>query len=166
MRPTTQELLEVIDEALTRTIVPTLQDPYAKARSAVMVQIIGHLHRRTSLEGAVLWADNAELAELLGQLRDVAGDVDLDAALRSAAEAVPECEYPSVDLLGRRNAMLRAALVQVIDQIDCPGHPLEDVAAADPLIKAYLRRQLDRELELCTVLPLGDSDGSRDLPLV
>jgi hypothetical protein len=167
MRPSSLELLEILDEAFTTRIVPALEDPYVKARATVMSQIIGHLYQRFTLEGSVLWQDNAELADLLREVVPVAGAVDVPAALTAAEAVLKPGEYPSVALLDERNTLLKACLVEVLEQLDqpVPGRPPEAVAYADGLITAYLRRQLDRERDLCTIPALGAS-ATRDLPLV
>lgn len=162
MRPTTSELLEVMHQVFTSRITPLLEDDHAKARAAVMAQIIAHLHTRTRLEGRVLWADNADLTALLEELAPSVPTVDAADALARARAAVPDGEYPSVELLQARNDILSGALVDLMTALDTL--PEETRQAADARINTYLRRRLDRELELCALPALGGS--AEDLPLV
>lgn len=149
MRPTTLELLEELDHVLETQIVPRLPDEHTKARMNVASQIIRAVHNRVRLQGTVLAADNADLVALLAQL---AGQPDPGG----------EPAYVSVDHLAERNDSLKAELVAAIGGLD--DRPEAERSAADVAINAYLRRQLDRELELTALPVFGDAPA--DLPLV
>jgi hypothetical protein len=149
MRPTTTELLEQLDHVLETQIMPRLPDDHTRARMNVASQILRAVHNRVRLQGGVLAADNADIVALLAQLEgrpDPGGEV----------------AYVSVDTLAARNDVLRAQLVEAISAID---ERLEgERAAADAAVNSYLRRQLDRELELTALPTFGDAPA--DLPLV
>ncbi|MBB3042854.1 hypothetical protein [Nocardioides soli] len=149
MRPTTLELLEELDHVLETQIVPLLPDEHVKARMNVASQIIRAVHNRVRLQGEVLAADNADLVALLARL---AGQSDPGG----------EPAYVSVDSLAERNDVLKAALVAAIDGLD--ALPEAERSRGDDAINAYLRRQLDRELELTALPVFGDAPA--DLPLV
>lgn len=149
MRPTTLELLEELDHVLETQIVPRLPDEHAKARMNVASQIIRAVHNRVRLQGDVLAADNADLVALL-------------AGLAGQADPGGEPAYVSVDTLAERNDVLKAELVTAINGLD--DLPDDERARADAAVNAYLRRQLDRELELTALPVFGDAPA--DLPLV
>ncbi len=149
MRPTTLELLEQLDHVLETQIVPRLPDEHAKARMNVASQIIRAVHNRVRLQGEVLAADNADLVALLAQL---AGQPDPGG----------EPAYVSVDSLAERNDALKAELVTAINGLD--DLPETERSRGDDAVNAYLRRQLDRELELTALPVFGDAPA--DLPLV
>lgn len=149
MRPTTTELLEELDHVLETQIVPRLPDEHTKARMNVASQILRAVHNRVRLQGQTIAADNADIVALL-------------AGLEGRADPGGEPEYVSVDTFAARNDLLRAQLVDAINAIDAlPG---DERAAADDAVNAYLRRQLDRELELTALPTFGEAPA--DLPLV
>lgn len=149
MRPTTLELLEELDHVLETQIVPRLPDEHAKARMNVASQIIRAVHNRVRLQGQVLAADNADLVALL-------------AGLTGRPDPGGEPAYVSVDTLAERNDALKAELVSTINDLD--DRPDDERTRADDAVNAYLRRQLDRELELTALPVFGDAPA--DLPLV
>jgi hypothetical protein len=149
VRPTTTELLEILDHILETQITPRLPDEHSKARMSVASQVLRAAHNRVRLEGQMLATDNAEIVALLAQLRGV---------------EIPggEAMYVSVESLAERNDQLRAELVTAINGID--DLPENQRQAPDSAVNAYLRRQLDRELAITALPTFGEI--SAELPLV
>jgi hypothetical protein len=158
MRPNALELLEVLDENFTTQVQPALTDPYLVARSAVMSQIIGHVYQRVAHEGPLLWDDNAELAELLEHL---AGTPLVRREQLAAVAPLDPSRYPSTEELTRRNCALKSLLVDAINALDAQENEVR--ATVEPVINAYLRRQLDREVLLTSAPANG---AHRELPKV
>lgn len=149
MRPTTTELLEQLDHVLETQIMPRLPDEHTKARMSVASQIVRAVHNRVRLEGRLLATDNADVAALLVQLGE-------------SEDPGPEVEYVEVETLAARNNELKARLVDAIHRLD--SMPPEERQAADASVNQYLRRELDRELELTALPVFGETTA--DLPLV
>jgi hypothetical protein len=149
MRPTTTELLEELDHVLETQIVPRLPDQHTKARMNVASQILRAVHNRVRLQGQTIAADNADIVALL-------------AGLEGRPDPGGEPDYVSVETFAARNDALRAQLVDKINGID--ELPEDERAGADAAVNAYLRRQLDRELELTALPTFGEAPA--DLPLV
>ena len=164
MRPNTLELLEKLDDAFRKQMIPLLDDDHAKARAAILVQLIGHLHQRVRIEGECLWVEYAELCELLAECGSAFPSIDIAGALEKASAVIRAEQYPSVPLLVDRNEILRSCLVDVINALD--HLPAETRALWEARIFVYLRAQLDRDLLLSTSPALGDAAGSAELPLV
>lgn len=150
MRPTTTEMLEILDHILETQIMPRLaDDPHAQARMNVASQVIRAVHNRVRMEGQMLATDNAEIAALLEALRGEAGGAQ-------------EKPYVAVAELAERNEALRAELVNTINGLD--DLPEDERDQAETAINAYLRRQLDRELAITALPVFGETTA--DLPLV
>lgn len=164
MRPTTLELLEKLDDAFRKQIVPLLGDDHAQARAGILVQLISHLHQRVRIEGESLWQEYAELRDVLGSLDPDMPALDIAAALDAAARTIQPEQYPAVPLLAQRNEILRVCMVRVIESLD--DQPAAVRTAAEQRVFAYLRAQLDRDLLLSSTPPLGDAGDSAELPLV
>jgi hypothetical protein len=163
MLPESTELIESLDQVLGERIAPLIDDDHAQARIVVMRQILGHLYQRLQLEGQYLWDEYEELASLLSGLRNQFASVDIAAALAAAQEMIAPGQYPSISAMDARNRVLKECLVRVIEHLDeLPG---AESARAEAEVNAYLRRQLDREDELCRA-PVFGSDEKRDLSLV
>jgi hypothetical protein len=164
MRPNTLELLEKLDDAFRKQMIPLLDDDHVKARAAILVQLIGHLHQRIRIEGECLWVEYAELRDLLADCGSVFPSIDIAGALEKASAVISTDQYPSVSLLVDRNEILRFCLVDVINALDYL--PTESRSLWETRVFAYLRAQLDRDLLLSTSPALGDAAGSAELPLV
>lgn len=164
MRPSTLELLEKLDDAFRKQMVPSLDNDHAKARAAILVQLIGHLHQRVRIEGECLWVEYIELRELLAECAPVFPALDVGDAMAAACAVISADQYPSIPLLAERNEILRSCLVDVIASLD--QLPAEARTVWEARVFAYLRAQLDRDLLLSTSPALGDAAGSAELPLV
>ena len=158
MRPTALELIGYLDEAYTERIMPALTDPYVRNRANILSQIIGALHQRWTFEGPMLLADNADLRALLAGVRDALPDVDVDGPLQRAdAEEPTPGEYPTIAKLTAVNNALREGLVAVIGAL--PPQVGDDLRPVEEHLHAYLRRQLDRELQICAAPVFGEGEG-------
>jgi len=164
MRPSTLELLEKLDDAFRKQMIPLLDDDHAKARAAILVQLIGHLHQRVRIEGECLWVEYTELRDLLADCASVFPSLDVAGALQVASTVISVDQYPSVQLLVDRNEILRSCLVDVINSID--HLPTDTRSLWEARVFLYLRAQLDRDLLLSASPALGDAAGSAELPLV
>ena len=164
MRPNTLELLEKLDDEFRKQMVPLLDDDHAKARAAILVQLIGHLHQRVRIEGECLWIEYTELSGLLTDCSPEFPTIDIAGALQAASAVISADRYPSVQLLGDRNEILRSCLVEVINSLD--HLPTDTRSLWEARVFLYLRAQLDRDLLLSASPALGDAVGSAELPLV
>jgi hypothetical protein len=158
MRPTAVELIAYLDEAYTERILPELSDPFVRNRANILSQIIGALYQRWTLEGPMHVADLRDLRDLLERARSITPGVDIDGALAAEAAARRlDGEYVAPDELSRRVQLLREALVAVIDTVAQDTTPERKAFRSE--IRVYLRRQLDRELEMCAAPVFGEGEG-------
>lgn len=166
MRPTAPELISYLDEAYSERIMPVLDDPFVRNRANILSQIIGALFQRWQYEGQMLWLDNAELRTLLTTLRPHVPDVDVDGALDRAAAITPDAAtYPAVDVLLEVNNVLKGALEAAVSAL--PVETGGDVADVEQALHDYLKRQLERELQICSAPVFGEGEGvgrRADLP--
>jgi hypothetical protein len=156
MRPNATELITYLDDAFNERILPLLTDPFVRNRANVLNQIIGALYQRWRFEGQMLWADNADLRQLLS----VAGSEGIDvgqALQRADAAAPPPHEYPTVERLTEQNNLLKRGLEQVIAAL--PLEVDDNLRDLERALHAYLRRQLDRELQICAAPVFGEGEG-------
>ena len=120
-------------------ITPHVHDDYAASLCLTVAQVLRSVRARVAHEGQALHDDNAELRELLAQLRaDVAPATadEIDAAL---ARASATGGYVAVTELQRQAIVLRQALVACIEAL-----PDRD-APARAEIRRYLANQLERQ---------------------
>lgn len=166
MRPTAPELITYLDEAYSDRIMPALEDPFVRNRANILSQIIGALYQRWQHEGQMLWDDNAELRELLGRVQEHLPDVDVAGALAEAADVAPDpAEYPTVENLLQQNTILTGALEQVVAAM--PERATGALTEVEQQLHAYLKRQLERELRMCSAPVFGEGEGvgrRSDLP--
>jgi hypothetical protein len=158
MRPTALELITYLDDTYNNQILPELVDPYVRNRANILTQIIGALHQRWRLEGPMLVADNYDLRELLGAATTLLPDLDIESVLERAESMTPgPYEYQSVEALTAINNVLRQGLVDVINSFGL--HVEARLSDLEGQVHRYLRRQLDRELEICAAPVFGEGEG-------
>ncbi len=158
MRPTALELIGYLDSSYNNQILPDLTDPYVRNRANILNQIIGALHQRWRLEGPMLVADNADLRGLLEMAAPRLSAVDVAGILARAEELRPgDDEFVSVDALTAINNVLRQGLVDVMGALGL--HVADALKPLEVSIRSYLRRQLDRELEICAAPVFGQGEG-------
>ena len=137
MYPDVDDLLASVIDTFERYIAPHVDDEYAASLSLTVTELLRSVRVRVALEGEALAADNAELADLLAELRPhVPPDV---VALVDEALASPLDGYPSVARLQQKAEGLRRALAAAIDSLPDPDHPGR--VAARAYLTNHLRRQ-------------------------
>jgi hypothetical protein len=137
MYPDVDDLLASVIDTFERYIAPHVDDEYAASLSLTVTELLRSIRVRVALEGEALADDNAELADLLADLRSyVPADVvtTVDEAL-----AAPVDGYPSVGRLQRKAEGLRGALAAAIESLPDPDHPGR--VAARAYLTNHLRRQ-------------------------
>lgn len=135
--PDVDDVLAAVIDTFDRYIAPEVHDEYAASLSLTVSQLLRSMRVRVAEEGDSLWADNAELRELLRSLLP-----SVPAALVGAIEDACELTiagYPSVVRLRDEAVRLRAVLVTCIDALPDRQHP----GRAE--IRTYLERQLRRQ---------------------
>ncbi len=156
MKPSSQELIRGIAWVLEREVLPELQATSWTAsyvRSCLMV--LAHLEERVVHEGAILFADNEDLHDLLqqarAQLAPIAGCESLTAALSAVLDEVrPRVECPSLERLEQENTAYKTVLDRLIAEL----HARKDALGAGTygsvhtMLLAYLRKASDREAVL------------------
>ena len=137
MYPDVDDLLASVIDTFERYIAPHVDDEYAASLSLTVIELLRSVRVRVALEGEALADDNAELADLLADLRPhVPPHV---VALVDDALASPVDGYPSVARLHRKAEGLRGALVAAIESLPDPDHPGR--VAARAYLTNHLRRQ-------------------------
>lgn len=158
MRPTALELITYLDDTYNNQILPELVDPYVRNRANILTQIIGALHQRWRLEGPMLVADNNDLRELLAAAATLLPELDLTNVLERAESMKPGAyEYQTIEGLSAINDVLRQGLVDVINSFGL--HVEARLSDLEGQVRRYLRRQLDRELEICAAPVFGEGEG-------
>lgn len=158
MRPTALELIEYLDGAYNSQILPELIDPYVRNRANILNQIIGALHQRWRLEGAMLVADNDDLRQLLSEAISAVLSLDIASVLERAEALKPgPYEYQTIERLTAINCELRQGLVDLISSLGL--HTEYGLKELEERVHQYLRRQLDRELEICSAPVFGEGEG-------
>jgi hypothetical protein len=158
VRPTALELITYLDGAYNNQILPELTDPYVRNRANILNQIIGALHQRWRLEGPMLVADNDDLRQLLSGAISAVPGVDIPGVLeRSEALRPGPHEYQTIECLTAVNNELRQGLVDLINSLGL--HAEDGLKELERRVDQYLRRQLDRELEICAAPVFGEGEG-------
>ena len=105
MYPDVDDLLASVIDTFEQYIAPHVDDEYAASLSLTVTELLRSVHVHVALEGEALADDNAELADLLADLRPhVPPDV---VTLVDEALASPVDGYPSVARLQRQAEGLR-----------------------------------------------------------
>lgn len=161
MRPYPEDLLRSVRESLNSVIVPNLADDWARYVAKGMEKIVLHLELRWRHELEFLARDTVELDGLLRELRSaldsgpLAGRPELAQVSAALAGRLERAEVlqapPDVPGMYAQNEAYRATLVTVIDEMEKAAHDLTLREQLEPLrerIRAYLRRELDRDVTL------------------
>lgn len=154
MRPAQLDLLATLRTSLNDTLLPTIEDRWARYVANAMDLVLQHLELRLAGEADALAEDSADMAGTLAEL--------VDAAARAArAEAAPDASQwteladlvpavtergPSLAEATTGNERLRDAVVAVIHWLDAHEDDLDPTAVADvrDAVHRLVRRQLDR----------------------
>jgi hypothetical protein len=172
VRPTQEELLATLRTSLNDTLVPAIEDRWARYVATAMDLVLQHLALRVVGEAETLSEDSADMAQVLATVADRAatagreaedqGDVAGAAAWEELARTATASTGPAAGPLPAAtaaNESLRADVVAVLAWLDGTGTAV-DGSALDELradVHRLIRRQTDRMNEL--VRPLFMSFG-------
>jgi hypothetical protein len=162
MRPTSEELLKGIKDAIDNHILPDLSSPYPMSIAGTVSVLLDHLILRVEKEGQLLAESNWDIRDTLEaalstlqhseQASAIPGLLRLERDIREklSKEHRARDEYPSVRSLTEENNDLRETLIDLLQTVDAAKEHLE----ADSLTELRGRvtdcskRQLDREFYL------------------
>ena len=169
MRPTIDELLAGVQQALEEVILPDLQSPFARSRARMVARMLDYTRRTLRGEDAWLEVEIAELTDLLGAVEGLFEDLTaqgavpgwladqrqaLEAALRVPADAPAGSDRPASEHEPAQPAAYREHLLRALDQAIVALDRLEEtdprpaVREARARVRTYLKASLERELEL------------------
>lgn len=159
MRPEPDDLLRSLRVSLSETIVPALEDRWARYVATAMDLVLQHLQLRLAGELDALVEDNADMAATLAGL---AADFPSAKAATLAGADVPASNgVPATDVRSatETNERLRAQVVAVLLALDAePASP--EVEAGRTELARLVRRQVDRVNPLVAPLHMSFSPGS------
>jgi hypothetical protein len=175
MRPTQTELLETVRHSLREVVLPAVDDDWARYVAKCMDKLLVAVQVRMEKELAHLAHDTAETAGLMARLRtDLTGLPGGEPALEALREAVGSASAvadldPAVveglpARVGMANVASRVELAGLVDLLyaaqatDLTDDARATVVAAHEVVRAQLRRQLARDVELMapTFMAFGD----------
>jgi hypothetical protein len=146
VRPAPLDLLATLRTSLNDTLLPAIEDRWARYVANAMDLVLQHLELRLAGELDALAEDSADMASTLATV------VQRAAAAGSGWEGlgalVPDAGTAPSPLAEAtaHNEQLRASVVAVIGWLDDHGHGLDPVAAGEvrDTLMQLVRRQLDR----------------------
>jgi hypothetical protein len=153
MRPSSQELLRSVADALERQVMPTVSDKWAASTLRSAMQLLRHVALRVEHEPALLRQQEIELTAVLSRTNADLAVLTQDASLVSlrsdlaAALAVPADPRDDAGPLERRVDALLAAAESVVAARDAIRGAAGTLDIHDRLIDC-LSRQLARELPM------------------
>jgi hypothetical protein len=145
MRPSARQLTEGIAESLRTRIAPLVaDDAWAASELRSIDALLAHLASRVEGEAACLYADNADIRDVLARLvAEVDGLHELVDPVLDEPEGGPaDVSLPTTDALHASNLAYRSALERVIHVLHAGDHP--QLA----LVRAYLVRAAGRERDV------------------
>ena len=173
MRPTAHELIESVRHSLREIVLPAVDDEWARYVATCADKLLVAVQVRMDVELASLALDTAETAALLAELRSRLG-AEGSPALADLSAALDRDDLPVVldpaqaDGLAARLAgaddEARARLAEIVDRLyaaeraELSPADRATVTGAHDLVRAHLRRQLARDVELMapTFMAFGD----------
>jgi len=169
MRPSMPEVIDGISRALIQELAPELRSEWAKKQGLfIILSALEHLKLRLVYELDMLAEENADLAELLQQVRDLAVKRGLAQLAKTAsghglidgmswADPLPS---KAVAKLEGQNSVLRASLDEVLTQIDDMGPETQGLGAeVRELVYDYFRRQAQRYERILPPIDFGQVLG-------
>jgi hypothetical protein len=161
MRPFPDEILRSMQFSLQTYVIPNVNDKWGSYVAKVMKKMLLHLELRWKLEGPLLLEDIMDLRAVLASLRAAlsADAFDKDDDARTLVERIDTtlvetrelpAGYVSVEALTQTSEALRETLVTVIETCDLLAERGfgSTLAPARDDIRAYLRREVDRDNQL------------------
>ena len=167
MRPTQEDMLETVRISLRDTVLPAVEDRWARYVAQAMDLVLQHVQLRVAGEVDALTADNDDMVSTLAGVTAFAAEAGKRAAGVEAerwaalATPAPQPATHSARLLKTTelNEQLRARTVEVLHWLD-QNEPHVEAGAAGQLrdtVHRLIRRQTDRTTAL--VEPLFMSFG-------
>lgn len=170
MRPSSDELLASLRYSLSETILPKVEDRWARYVATAMDLVLEHLQLRLAGESSSLTEDSADMAAVLAGVADTAAALDGEGDARrreiaaSLGRLLPEPGGPppaagDVAALTAQNERMRATVVQVMRFLDDAedGGGVPELEELRDRVYRLVRRQADRSTAL--VQPLFMSFG-------
>lgn len=162
MRPTTEELLTGIKDAIDNYILPDLSSPYPISIACTINALLLHLIRRVEKEGHLLAESNRDIRDTLEAALSTLQHskhtsaipelvrLEMDLREKLSKEYRARDEYTSVGSLTEENNDLRRTLIDLLKTVDAAREHLEADSLAElrGRITNCSKRQLDRELSL------------------
>ena len=159
MRPDPDELLASLRVSLTETIVPALEDRWARYVATAMDLVLQHLQLRQAGELDAVTADNADLAQTLAAIGTELGTQPADSyvAVREALAPLPAPGPATAPASATViNETLRGQLVTLLRALDATP-PDDRVAAWRDEALRLVRREVDRINPMVTPLYMAFS---------
>lgn len=163
MRPTAEELLASLRLSLNDTVLPKVEDRWARYVGTAMDLVLQHLQLRMAGELDTMAADSLDMADTLAAVAGRAvrqgeeggpGGDRWVALLQRLGTVPPEAATQRLDEAVARNEALRGQVVAVLhwlDEVD-PGDGDPDLHAVRQELHRLTRRQVDRLAPLVTPL--------------
>jgi hypothetical protein len=163
VRPTQEELLATLRVSLNDTLVPAIEDRWARYVATAMDLVLQHLSLRVTGEHATLSEDGADMAAVLagltrraadaGRAAEQAGRHDAAAAWESLALIAGRTPRPAGTTLAaqtRHHEQQRATVVDALRWLDSAEGVVDDVvrATSSDDLHHLVRRQTDRMTEI------------------
>lgn len=163
MRPTQEELLATLRTSLNDTLVPAIDDRWARYVATAMDLVLQHLSLRVTGELDTLTDDSADMASVLaglaqraadaGRTAEQAGDHDAAAAWEALALIAVQTQAPTettLTPLTRQHEHLRATVVDALRWLDAAEGVVDDAGRAtlSDELHHLVRRQTDRMTEI------------------
>ena len=146
MRPAPLDLLATLRTSLSDTLLPAIEDRWARYVANAMDLVLQHLELRLSGELDALADDSSDMATTLSRVVQRASSAG--AAWTGLGALVPEAgTAPSpLDEATAHNERLRSVVVEVIQWLDAHEPELDPTTVAEvrDVLMQLVRRQLDR----------------------
>lgn len=159
MRPAQSDLLATLRTSLNDTLLPAIEDRWARYVANAMDLVLQHLELRHRGEHEALAEDSADMATTLAHVVQRAADAG--PAWEGLAAIVPDAGTipPALTAATEHNERLRAALIEAIHWLDAHEPDLDRATVAEvrDALMRLVRRQLDRVIPF--VEPLFMSFG-------
>jgi hypothetical protein len=175
VRPDPDQLLQSLRVSLADTLVPAIEDRWARYVATAMDLVLQHLQLRLAGELDALGEDNLDMTQTLAALATTAARAGTDAlevrdvlapvleALSGAPPSEPSGRVGHLEAATRVNEELRARVVAVLGALDRAEAGRTDDRTSAPLatlrddVHRLIRRQVDRMNPLVAPLHMSFS---------